>query len=292
MADMPADFWSGWIILITVISMAGMAWLVYSVFFSANAHEEESPVWDENLSEGPNPPPIWWFWFIFACLIFSVIYLMLYPGLGSYSGVLNWSQGGRLDESYTTYHEQFDDLRKLVRDASIPTLRDNASAMRSAQRIFEQNCAACHGPDARGQAALFPDLRDADWQWGGSETDIEQTIRHGRTAVMPGWQSVLGDEGVEEVTDYLLAWNQFDSITDEDPGKTLYTQFCVACHGADGKGVAILGGPNLVDDVWLYGGDVTAIQSSIANGRSGLMPNFQDRLDDAQIRMLIAWLSE
>ncbi len=289
MADMPADFWSGWIVLITVISMAGMSWLVYSVFFSANGHKEESPVWDENLTKESNPAPMWWFWFIFACLIFSVIYLMLYPGLGSYSGVLNWSQGGRLDESYATYHQQFDDRRALVRDASVATLRDNQTAMRSAQRVFEQNCAACHGPDAKGQAALFPDLRDAHWQWGGSETAIEQTIRFGRNAVMPGWQAVLGDDGVKQVADFLLAWDQ---KPDGDPGKTLYTQFCIACHGADGNGVAALGGPSLIDDVWLYGGDAQSIEHSIAIGRTGIMPAFDDRLDDTQIRMLIAWLSQ
>ena len=289
MADMPTDFWSGWIILITVISMAGMSWLVYSVFFSANGHEEESPVWDENLTKEFNPAPMWWFWFIFACLIFSVIYLMLYPGLGSYSGVLNWSQGGRLDESYATYHDQFGDLRALVRDASVDTLRDNQAAMRSAQRVFEQNCAACHGPDAKGQAALFPDLRDAHWQWGGSETAIEQTIRFGRNAVMPGWQAVLGDDGVKQVTDYLLAWNE---KPDGDSGKTLYTQFCIACHGADGNGVAALGGPSLIDDVWLYGGDAQSIEHSIGIGRTGIMPAFDDRLDDTQIKMLTAWLSQ
>lgn len=292
MADMPADFWSGWIVLITVISMAGMSWLVYSVFFSADGHEEESPVWDENLSEGPNPAPMWWFWFIFACLIFSVIYLMLYPGLGSYSGVLNWSQGGRLDESYATYHDQFGDLRTLVRDASVATLRDNQAAMRSAQRVFEQNCAACHGSDAKGQAALFPDLRDADWQWGGSESNIEQTIRFGRNAVMPGWQAALGDDGVKQVAAYLLSGMQNESLTEADPGRATYTQFCSACHGPDGQGNVLLGGPSLVDEVWLYGGDAQAIEVSIAIGRMGVMPPFNDRLDDTQIRMLIAWLSE
>ncbi len=292
MADMPADFWSGWIALITVISLAGMAWLVYSVYFSSNGHEEESPVWDENLSEGTNPAPMWWFWFLFACLIFSAIYLMFYPGLGSYAGVLNWSMGGRLEESYSAYHNQFDDQRKLVRDASITTLRDNHIAMASAKRVFEQNCAACHGHDAKGQAALFPDLKDADWQWGSSEAQLEQTIRLGRMAVMPGWQASLGDDGVEQVADYLLAWAKHEPIADEDAGKALYSQFCVACHGLDGTGNVLLGGSNLVDEVWLYGGDVESIRQSISTGRMGVMPRFQDRLDDTQIRMLIAWLSE
>jgi cytochrome c oxidase cbb3-type subunit 3 len=289
MADMPSDFWAGWIALITVISLGGMCWLIYSVYFTPG-HDEPSPVWDENLSEGANPAPMWWFWFIFALLIFSVIYLMLYPGLGSYKGVLNWSQGGRLDQSYETYESKFGDVRSLVKDASIETLQTNTAAMQSAQRIYEEHCENCHGAEATGQADLFPDLRDAAWQWGGDETAIMQTLRGGRHAVMPGWQAALQDEGVDQVANYLFALGKGESVAADDPGQTKYQMFCAACHGVDGTGMAVLGGPNLVDDVWLYGGDMDAVRHSIAIGREGVMPAFGDRLDETQLRMLTAWL--
>ena len=291
MADLPQDFWAGWVTLITLISLGGMSWLVYSVYFS-QGHDKPSPVWDENLSEGTNPAPMWWFWFIFSLLIVMVIYLMLYPGLGSYKGVLNWSQGGRLEQSYETYDAKFADTRTLIRDASIQTLKENSSAMRSAERVFEQNCENCHGEDAKGQANLFPDLRDADWQWGGSESDIMQTLRGGRIAVMPGWQAALGDEGVNQVAGFVLALGRGESVSDDNAGKVKYQQFCSACHGADATGNPILGGPDLVDDVWLYGSDMPALVHSIAVGRTGIMPPFGDRLDETQIRMLTAWLMQ
>ena len=97
MADMPTDFWAGWIIVLTAVSVLGFCWLVFSIYFSANREEqEESPVWDETLTEGDNPAPMWWFWMTLAALVITVIYLMLYPGLGSFSGALKWSQHGRL----------------------------------------------------------------------------------------------------------------------------------------------------------------------------------------------------
>lgn len=290
MSDMPSDFWAGWVVVLTVTSLGFMVWLVYSVYFTASPDEEASPVWDENLSEGSNPAPMWWFWLILSLLVISVVYLMLYPGLGSYSGFLNWTQGGRLERSYDAYDQKFSDLRALVSQASLPVLHNNSVAMASAARVFDENCAACHGPDARGQASLFPDLRDDVWQWGASEQQIEQTIRAGRTGVMPGWAAALGDAGVEAVTSYVLAAAAGDDVAGH-PGKASYTQICAVCHAADGSGNALLGGPSLVDGVWLYGGDQAAVRHSIAVGRTGVMPAFGERLDDTQVRMLVAWLT-
>ena len=150
MADMPSDFWSGWIAVITAISLIGLAWLVFSVYFSPDGHDEVSPVWDENLSEGSNPAPMWWFWMILMFLVFSVVYLMLYPGMGSYKGALKWSQGGRLGESYALHDYEFSGVRQQLLDSSLEDLRNNAAAMRSAQGIFSRNCAACHGPAGLG----------------------------------------------------------------------------------------------------------------------------------------------
>ena len=164
------------------------------------------------------------------------------------------------------------------------------AAMESARRVFEENCAACHGPNGRGQASLFPDLRDADWQWGGSEQQIEQSILAGRTGVMPGWAPALGEDGVAQVTAYVLAAAAGEDVA-EHPGKPQYLQICAVCHGADGTGNALFGGSNLVDDVWLYGGSVEAVRHSIAVGRTGEMPAFAERLDAAQVRMLVAWLT-
>ncbi len=294
MADMPSDFWSGWIIALTIGSLAGLTWLVFSIYFSKKDREEEfvSPVWDETLKEGNNPAPRWWFWMIFITLIISSGYLLLYPGLGSFSGTLNWSQGGRLDKKLTAYAYEHADINKHIKQASIQELQQDELLMQSAKRIFMQHCAACHGNDAQGQAMAFPNLVDADWQWGGSEADIETSIRQGRQAMMVPWQSVLGDEGVTDVVNYVKTMSATDENTNHEKGQALYQQFCVACHGATGEGNTALGAPNIVDDIWLYGNSDEQLRHTIALGRNGIMPAFDRRLSDAQIRMLVAWLSQ
>ena len=291
MADLPTGFWSGWIAVVTIVSLLGLGWLVFSIYFSRDAQHEESegPVWDSNLREGSNPAPMWWFWLILALMVFSVIYLMLYPGLGAYQGALKWSQGGRLNESIAQYEAEFGGIRTLVAQAQIETLQADPAIMASAQRVFDRNCAVCHGYDAAGQASYFPDLTDGEWQWGGSEAQIEQSIRLGRTAVMVGWQQVLGENGVAQVVDYMGVLGT--NAAAGHPGQTQYNQFCVACHGVDGSGNAVLGAPSLVDNEWLYGDNREALTHSIAVGRGGVMPAFEERLDDTQVRLLVALLT-
>lgn len=292
MADMPSDFWSGWIAVITLVSLGGLGWLLFSVYFSSGADEEgETHVWDETLEEGSNPAPMWWFWLILSAMVFSVIYLMLYPGLGSYSGALKWSQGGRLEESIASYGEQFGAVRNSIANSSLESLREDQAIMASARRIFGRKCGICHGSDARGQLSRFPDLTDNDWQWGGSPDRIEQTIRHGRRAQMVGWLQVLGEDGVADVAHYVRSLGASNEVHDVEHGRTLFNQFCIACHGASGEGNTALGAPTLRDDNWLYGGSKENIEETISYGRFGHMPAFNDRLDDTQVRMLVAWLT-
>ena len=292
MADMPTDFWSGWIAVITLVSLFALGWLVFSIFFSADAQDKgEAHVWDETLEEGSNPPPMWWFWLILSAMVFSVIYLMLYPGLGSYSGALKWSQGGRLDESFSSYDEQFGPIRSEIANATLESLQADEQIMASAKRIFDRRCGICHGADAGGQVSRFPDLTNDVWQWGGSPSQIEETIRGGRQATMVGWQAVLGDEGVKQVAHYVRSLSVEFEVHDVTNGRTLYGQFCVACHGATGEGKVLLGAPDLTNGDWLYGGLLRDIERTISYGRHGHMPAFGERLDDTQIRMLVAWLT-
>lgn len=292
MADMPSDFWSGYIAAITVVSLIGLAWLVYDLYFRAGRREEVTDhVWDGNLREGNRPAPLWWFWLIFALLAISVVYLILYPGLGAYSGVLNWSQSSELASVREDYESRFGPRRAEIRDAELADVRQDSAALRSGWHLFNVHCAACHGRDADGQANLFPDLNDPVWQWGGSESQLRQTIAQGRQAVMPPWQDALGDDGVAAVAEYVRALADGEADREDlADARMQYQTYCSACHGADGSGSEALGGSALDDDVWLYGGSPDAIRTSIAEGRTGVMPAFGERLDDTQIRLLVAWL--
>ena len=210
MADLPSEFWGGWIVTITVASFVALLWFVIDVYRSGPDGNEQQ-VWDETLREGTRPAPIWWFWFILALMIISVIYVMLYPGLGTYRGALGWSMGGRIEERFVDYEGQFGTQRRLILKLPLAELANSNSAMRSASRVFNNNCSSCHGRDAAGQAQQFPDLTDAAWQWGSDESQIVETIHSGRQAAMPGWLAAAGEAGVGQLADYVLALSRGDA---------------------------------------------------------------------------------
>ena len=283
------------IIVITVVSFFALAWVIISIYFSSpgtktSDGQNHQPVWDEDLREGGNAPPLWWFWLILCAMVFSVIYLILYPGLGSFKGVLHWSQDSRIDASYQRYEQQYSAAWTAIEIAELSEVQNNPEYMATAGRLFTQHCAACHGYEAQGQVSLFPNLTDDDWQWGGSPAQIEQTIRAGRSAAMIAWQAILGDDGVNQMASYVLALSKGQA--EGHPGQAQFTQNCIACHNVDGTGNPLLGAPNLADDIWLYGGDEESVKSTIAAGRFGIMPAFKDRLDDVQIKLLAAFLTQ
>lgn len=291
MADLPTGFWSGWIIVLTLFSLAGLAWLVLSIYFQPGAQHDpdDEPVWDTDLREGSSAPPLWWFWMLLGSMVFSLIYLILYPGLGSYTGLLNWSAGSRIMESTNNFDQLFDAQRNAIAESSLAEIQNDLELMETAERIFRRECAACHGPDGRGQAEMFPNLMDVAWQWGASAEQIEASIRNGRRPLMPGWQAILGDDTVSSVADYVQQISSARAAS--HAGKVTYDQYCAVCHGTDGAGNELLGAPNLADRSWLYGPSLESIVYSIANGRSGVMPGFAERLDDTQIRLLVAMLA-
>lgn len=290
MADLPSDFWGGWIATITVGSFLALLWLVIDVYRSGPDGNEQQ-VWDETLREGAKPAPIWWFWFILALMIISAVYVMLYPGLGTWRGALNWSMAGRMEERLVDYEGEFGTQRRLILTLPLDELARSDSAMRSAWHVFNSNCSSCHGRNAAGQAQQFPDLTDEAWQWGSDDSQVIATIHSGRQAAMPGWFEVAGEAGVGQVADYVLALSDGAAAgTAVEAGRAVFQQYCVACHGPDGAGNPLLGAPALDDRAWTYGGERAQVIESIARGRNGTMPAFGERLDETQIRLLAAWL--
>jgi cytochrome c oxidase cbb3-type subunit 3 len=289
-ADLPSEFWGGWIVAITVVSFIALLWLIIDVY-RGGPDGNEHLVWDETLREGAKPAPIWWFWFILALMTISVVYVMLYPGLGTYRGALGWSMGGRIEERFVDYEGQFGTQRRLLLKLPLDEIAGSDTAMRSAWHAFNNNCSSCHGRNAAGQARTFPDLTDAAWQWGSDESQVIATIDAGRQAAMPGWAAVVGPDGVEQLASYVLALSQGQAESSTvAQGGALFQQYCAACHGAAGAGNPMLGAPALNDTAWNYGGERADVLESIANGRSGVMPAYGDRLDETEIRLLAAWL--
>ncbi|MDH3538178.1 MAG: cytochrome-c oxidase, cbb3-type subunit III, partial [Gammaproteobacteria bacterium] len=253
--------------------------------------ESTGHVWDGDLSELNNPLPRWWLGLFYITLAFGGFYLLLYPGLGKFSGILNWTSVGAYEEEVAQMEAEVGPLFARYQQTEVLDLIKDRDALKVGERLYLNYCSTCHGSDARG-ARGYPNLRDRDWIWGGDPQSIKATLTNGRIAAMPTWEAALGGEqGVDEVTQYVLSLSGRASIEQlAAKGKAKYDIFCVACHGPEGKGNPALGAPNLSDDIWLYGGSITRIAESIARGRAGQMPAQLERLGEAKVHLLTAYV--
>jgi cytochrome c oxidase cbb3-type subunit 3 len=286
-------FWSAFITILSIVNVLACGWLIW---WTARSRPNEvdkgeviDHVWDGDLQERNNPMPRWWLWLFYLCMIFSIVYFILYPSLGSYAGTLGWTQAGQYEAEVAAANEKYGPMYAAYAGREIPDLTQDPKALALGHSLFVHNCTTCHGSDGRG-AVGFPNLTDDDWLYGGDPQTIEQTITNGRQGVMPALGSTLGEEGVEEVIAYVLSLSGRES----DPGKLArgQTRFavCAACHGADGKGTPALGAPNLTDDIWLYGGSEESIRQTIMGGRNGNMPAHAEWLGADKIRVLAAYV--
>jgi cytochrome c oxidase cbb3-type subunit III len=292
-ASLPSGFWAGWVVVLTVGSFAVLVLLVWSTFFREGPPHEDI-VWDEDLREGDAAAPIWWFWLILTMMVISVIYLLLYPGLGSFQGALKWSQAHHLAHSMEKYDEEFEPVNAEILARPAAELAQDPKAMSAARSLFSNHCAACHGPNGEGQSNRFPNLRDDDWQWGGDYEAIATSIRGGRQAAMPAWGGVFSTSEIDELTTYvqnLSLETDPTIVVSKAPVANHYVTYCAACHQANGRGNAALGAPNLADNIWLYGNSRISISHTIAVGRNGSMPAQHARLTDLQIHLLATWLT-
>lgn len=295
MADFNSEFWHWYIAVLTVISILACVWLLRwmsSGYEKSEAEVEDTGhVWDTDLTELNNPMPRWWLGLFYITLAFGGFYLLLYPGLGSFGGLLEWTSKGEYEAEVEQVEAKVGPLFERYQQTEILSLVKDEEALKVGERLFINYCSTCHGSDARG-ARGYPNLRDKAWQWGGDPESIKTTILDGRVGVMPAWSAPLGGEaGVDEVTQYVLSLSGRSTISLlAERGEKKYEVFCVACHGADGKGNKSLGAPNLTDDVWLYGGLITRIAQSISEGRSGQMPAHREFLGEAKIHLISAYV--
>jgi cytochrome c oxidase cbb3-type subunit 3 len=209
--------------------------------------------------------------------------------MGKFEGVLGWTSTGQYDKEIQAANESYQPLYDKYMAVAVADLSQDEEAMKTAKRLFINYCTVCHGSDARGTIG-FPNLTDTDWLYGGSADTIKTTILNGRAGAMPAWHAALGDNGVKDVTEYVLSLSGRRIDTEAAArGKEKFAM-CIACHGTDGKGNQALGAPNLTDNIWLYGGSKKAVMDTIANGRNGNMPAFKDFLGEAKVHLLAAYV--
>ncbi|KII79332.1 cytochrome-c oxidase, cbb3-type subunit III [Vibrio renipiscarius] len=314
-------FWSLWIIIITVGTLIGCAAVLYWCLKDKMGVEEGADMGHEydGIRELNNPLPKWWTYLFVSTFVFAAIYLALYPGLGSFKGLLGWTSSNQLVQSVeeskqlikeAQENKQLDQYAKELDDAdayfgeafrrlayvegtdnlkSIPDIASDPEAVKVGQRLFLQNCSQCHGSDARGQKG-FPNLTDGAWLYGGEPHAIVNTVMNGRIGMMAAWQDVLGDDGIQEVVSYTLSLSgRSVNAKEAEAGKARFV-VCAACHGTDGKGNPTLGAPDLTDQYWLFGGTRADVTETITYGRSGVMPAWKDILGEDKVQLVSAYV--
>ncbi|MDO5638527.1 MAG: cytochrome-c oxidase, cbb3-type subunit III, partial [Neisseria sp.] len=293
-----SNFWNIYIAAIVVLSFVGLAWLLLSQNKTKAPPKGEDVKtmghsWD-GIEEYNNPLPRWWFYLFVLTMVFGVVYLVLYPGLGDYKGVLNWTSQNQYEKEVAKADEQYGQLYAKFANMPIEEVAKDPQAQRIGKNMFDTYCIQCHGSDAKGSRG-FPNLTDHDWLWGGEPDKIHESIEKGRVGVMAAWGPALGEERVRDVANYVMSLSKPEGQYDAERaarGEALFhgaPANCFTCHGDKGQGVQGLG-PNLTDDVWLWGGTQKAIIETITNGRHNQMPAWGDFLDKNKLHIMTAYV--
>lgn len=285
-----STFWSWWIIILVVVQIVLCGWLLFANQKKQTGEVKTTGHVYDGLEEFDNPLPAWWFYMFVITIVFSIGYLIVYPGMGNFPGIIGWTSTGQYEQRMAVAEEKYRAQRDKYLAMSVEEIAHDPDIRRMGQRLFGNNCAQCHGSDAYG-AYGFPNLADADWLYGGTPEAIKTTLIHGRKAVMPPWQSVLGDQGIDEAAEYLMALNNREADPAKaEAGATHFKTYCAACHGQEALGNPMLGAPNLTNGIWLYGGTKAQIVETLNKGRNGNMPAFGDVLSEDKIHILTAWV--
>jgi cytochrome c oxidase cbb3-type subunit 3 len=247
-------------------------------------------VWDENLRELNNPLPRWWMWLFVITVVFAAVYLAFYPGLGTNPGTLQWTSQNQYEGEQAKARAAMAPVYAKFAALSAEDLAKDPVAMGIGQRLFLNNCAGCHGSDARGSKG-FPNLTDADWLGAHDLDAIKKTIMEGRTGNMPPMAAAVGTaDDVKNVANYVLSLSgSAHNDVAAQLGKTKFGA-CAACHGPEGKGNEAIGAPNLTDKIWLHGWGEQAIINMVNAGKTNVMPAQGRLLTPEQVHVLAGYV--
>jgi cytochrome c oxidase cbb3-type subunit 3 len=289
------SFWSYWVSIITLGSIFGCAWLLYATRKSQTSDTETEDKMGhsfDGIEEYDNPLPKWWMHMFTGTIIFGLAYLIIYPGLGNFPGVIGWTSTGQWQEEIDKADELYTPIFKAYAEKPIAELAKDTEAMKVGQRLFANNCSVCHGSTGRGSLG-FPNLTDNDWLYGGDPETIKTTILEGRHGQMPakGLNPNMSSTDISNLTHYLLSFSgRSDDTNAVEAGSKMFASACAACHGADANGMQAIGAPSLTDNVWLYGSTAEKITQTITYGRAGVMPAQKDMLEEEKIHLLAAYV--
>jgi len=304
MSDFTSGFWNIYVIVLTIASILACGWLLMAMSKARGVPaagktttDTTGHVWDGDLAEYNNPLPKWWSNLFWITIVFALVYLALYPGLGTFQGILGWTSRGAYASEKQSIDATVEPLFAKYRSMDLRKVAADPEAHAMGERLFLNYCSQCHGSSAQGGIG-FPNLTDKEWLYGGDPETIEQSITNGRMGVMPALGASLGPEGVKDVVAYVRSLSNLphDKLAAQ-LGKPLFAQNCAACHGAEGKGTAAVGAPDLTNDIWLYGSSEATIAEGINRGRhlnvsegTLAMPTFKDMLGEGKVHVLAAYV--
>ena len=287
---MPA-FWHWFVAAGTIVFTI---WCIWLISWSAkqgpqNVGDDDlvGHKWDGDLEEWNNPAPKWWLYMYFITIAWAVGYMIAFPSLGNYEGMLGWSQHGQYEAEMQSAAETYEPIYEKFAAMEFVELSQNAEAQALGKSLFASYCTTCHGSDARG-ATGYPNLTDNDWLWGNSEAELIASIGNGRMAAMPPQGAILDDAAVDNLVAHVRSLSGLGE--GNTAGQTEFAMRCAMCHGPGGEGNKIFGAPNLTDDIWLYGASEETIRETIVDGRSGVMPAHGDLFGDNRTKILAAYV--
>ena len=316
-------FWSWYVTILSLGTIFALTWLVFGTRKGQRQDTTEETMGHtfDGIEEYDNPLPKWWFMLFVGTIVFALGYLVLYPGLGNWKGLLpgydyldnkaetpfatnvEIAGGAERNAGWTGVHQWEKEMAKadaqygpiFAKYAAMPIeqVAQDEQALKMGGRLFASNCSVCHGSDAKG-AYGFPNLTDNDWLYGGEPETLKTTIMGGRQAAMPAWKDIIGEEGIRNVAGYIRTLSGLKNPqgieVDLAAGQNIFASNCAVCHGAEGKGQQVMGAPNLTDKVWLYGSSFAQVQQTLRYGRNGKMPAQADFLGNDKVHLLAAYV--
>lgn len=317
-------FWSWYVCILVAFTLIVLAWILFATRKGERpgAGDQTTGHSYDGIEEYDNPLPKWWFMLFVGTFIFAIGYLILYPGMGNWKGILpgydyvdaetktefkaitdiangetrntGWTGARQWEKEMAQADKLYGPIFAKYAEMPIEQIAQDEQALKMGSRLFASNCTVCHGTSAKG-AYGFPNLTDKEWRWGGEAATIEQTIAMGRQGMMPPQGPTIGEEGVRNVAAYVytLGGRELEAGVEADleAGKQIFNTTCFACHGADAHGTPMMGAPNLTNPAaFIYGSDLADLQQTIRYGRTGHMPAQMDFLGKDKVRLLAAYV--